>query len=236
MSNVYIRGDLHCQFRCLKDFCKKMNTSIEDTLILLGDVGINLYGDSRDEGNKKFLSKLPITLFCIRGNHEARPSEFNCYTKVYVPRFACFCWWDNHYPNIYFPEDGACYIEGNRCLVAGGAYSVDKFYRLARGWYWNPQEQMTEKEKQNILNLVQMTPKFNYVFSHTAPLRFEPTFMFLSGIDQSKVDKSMENFLDEVYERIDKSVLKTWFFGHYHGNHTFNEKVKMLFDGYDVLK
>ena len=229
MGTVYVRGDTHGQFSEIKYFCESHKTTLDDVLVILGDVGINIYGSPTDDHNKRYLSKLPITLFCIRGNHEMRPSDFDYYEKIFVPRFNCFCWWDKNYPNIYFPEDGVCYLNGKRCLVCGGAYSIDKDYRLLFDLFWNPTEQMNEEERDSILKLVQMSPQFDYVFSHTAPLRYEPTWLFMNGIDQSKVDKTMEKFLDDVYSKIDLSTLKNWFFGHYHADYQITDKVWLLY-------
>ena len=54
---------------------------------------------------------------------------------------------------------------------------------------------------------------FDYILTHTAPLNYEPTYLFLDFIDQAQVDKSMETFLQVVCERVD---FKHWCFGHYH--------------------
>lgn len=40
-------------------------------------------------------------------------------------------WVEEAYPNILFAKDGEIYdIAGMKTIVIGGAYSVDKFYRL----------------------------------------------------------------------------------------------------------
>ena len=42
--------------------------------------------------------------------------------------------YEDDFPNILFPIDGDIFdIEGKQCIVIGGAYSVDKFYRLRMG-------------------------------------------------------------------------------------------------------
>ena len=48
MGRVFIRGDCHGSFAFLRDFCKENNTTVEDTLIILGDAGINYFLDKRD--------------------------------------------------------------------------------------------------------------------------------------------------------------------------------------------
>ena len=50
---IYITGDPHGDFRNIARFCKKMQTSKEDVLIILGDAGINYYGSEQDKRKKK---------------------------------------------------------------------------------------------------------------------------------------------------------------------------------------
>lgn len=47
----------------------------EDVLLILGDAGINYWLNQRDRDFENELSDIPITLFCVHGNHEARPWE-----------------------------------------------------------------------------------------------------------------------------------------------------------------
>ena len=69
---IYITGDTHGQFGRIEAFCERFGTSREDILIILGDAGINFGGWNRDCVKKRFLESLPITLFCIHGNHDHR--------------------------------------------------------------------------------------------------------------------------------------------------------------------
>jgi len=145
--NVYITGDCHGDFFKIEYFCRQMKTTKEDVLIILGDVGLNYYLDSSDNKRKKKLEKLPITLFCIHGNHEERPYLVPGYElqewhggQVYVQK---------KYPNLLFAKDGEIYdLMGKKVIVIGGAYSVDKEYRLSRGWRWFPSEQPDNEIKQ----------------------------------------------------------------------------------------
>lgn len=57
---IYITGDTHGDFRNVARFCKKMQTSKEDVLIILGDAGINYYGPEQDKRKKKYLESLPL--------------------------------------------------------------------------------------------------------------------------------------------------------------------------------
>ena len=69
----YITGDTHRDFGNVAAFCKRMNTTKEDVMIVLGDAGINFHGGFLDRLKKQELERYPITFFCIHGNHEKRP-------------------------------------------------------------------------------------------------------------------------------------------------------------------
>ncbi len=214
---VYITGDCHGQFDHILDFCQKQNTTLDDVLIILGDVGLNYYGENnyKDIAAKKFVSHLPITLFCIRGNHEFRPTALqDAYISTYFHGRVIR---ENKYPNIIYALDGVEYIIDNkRCMVIGGAYSVDKYYRLEHGWNWFNDEQLNATEQKSIMSKLhyQHNKQYDCVLTHTCPERYIPREWFLPMIDQSTVDNGMEQFLDNVADTID---YKKWYCGHYHG-------------------
>ena len=54
-----------------------------------------------------------------------------------------------------------------------------------------------------------------------------PCEVFLSGVDQSKVDKSTEEFLDEVESNIQ---YKKWYCGHYHTDKQVDRIRFMMYD------
>lgn len=222
----YITGDKHGEFAFLEKFCKKANTTTEDVLIILGDAGINYYEDIRDMVRKEHLKSFPITLFCIHGNHEARPSTIISYKKKKM--FGGEVYIDEEYPNQLFAIDGEVYnFNSKEAMVIGGAYSVDKEYRIARHWKWFADEQPSEEIKNKVRQtLKEKGGKVDIILSHTCPLRYEPVEWFLSAVDQSTVDKSTEIFLDDIeantsYER--------WFCGHYHGEKEI-DKMCFLFN------
>ena len=134
---VYVTGDKHGEFSSVENFCNKFNTTKDDILIVLGDAGINFYLNKRDKKLKQDLNSLPITLFCIHGNHEERPYNVSGYIEkdfqggiVYI---------QEEYPSLIFAKDGEIYdFNGKKTIVIGGAYSVDKWYRLASRLTWFP--------------------------------------------------------------------------------------------------
>lgn len=222
----YITGDCHGDFRKLELFCELYDLDSEDVLIVLGDFGVNYWLGKSDVNSKKKLAQLPITILAIHGNHEARPYELETYIEklwnggiVYV---------EESYPNLLFAKDGEIYSFGNKKGIAiGGAYSVDKNYRCTIGLPWFESEQPTDDIKQYVeKKLTEANWKMDYVFSHTCPLAYEPTDLFLSFIDQTEVDKTTEKWLSRIESKLDYG---RWYFGHFHDNREYH-KAEMLFD------
>ena len=129
-------------------------------------------------------------------------------------------------------------INNKRFLAIGGAYSVDKEYRLLMRYKWVSDEELNIGEMFDILCKLKNNKnhQFDFVLTHTCPIGCIQTDLFLSGIDQSKVSNRMENFLDNVANVID---FKHWYFGHLHDNrkniqyvrsHCGQGDISMLFD------
>ena len=165
-------------------------------IVLLGDVGANYYRDQRDNLLKALLNDLGTVFLCIHGNHERRPTTIPGYVETeWHGRRA---WVQPEYPNLIFAKDGEIYtLNGLRYLVIGGAYSVDKYYRLSRGWGWWPDEQPSKEIKAYVEQQIQ-SKSFDIILSHTCPFKYEPTEMFLGVIDRRTVDDSMERWLDTI--------------------------------------
>ena len=230
-NQIYLTGDTHGQFERIISFCERQQVQPESTFIILGDVGLNYYGDRRDNRGKDKLAKIPITFFCIHGNHEMRTSEELGYqVKEY---HGGKVWVQPEYPNLVFAIDGEIYdFFGHSCIVIGGAYSVDKYYRLARGYNWFEDEQPSDEIKEKVERMLSERDwKIDVVLSHTCPLRYEPTEVFLSMIDQSSVDKSTEQWLGTIESRLH---YERWFCGHYHTDKEI-DKIRFMFQDYTML-
>jgi len=226
---IYITGDTHGSFDRVDAFCRIHQTSRDDVLVILGDAGINYWGGIRDSILKKLITRLPITLLCIHGNHEIRPENIPGYrTQVFCGGTVFF---EPAYPNILFARDGEVFdLAGNHCLVIGGAYSVDKYYRIVTGLRWWADEQPNKETKERVMSAARLRP-IDVVFSHTCPLRYIPTEMFLPMIDQSTVDTSTEQFLDDLLDCLG-SV--RWYCGHYHTYKTV-DSLRFLFEDFVEL-
>lgn len=213
----------------------------ETAIIILGDAGLNFYLNKTDAKNKKFVNQTGYSIYCVRGNHEERPENLPGVELVYDEETKGKVWYQPEFENIRYFVDGEDYaIGGKVALVIGGAYSVDKWYRLARagvsgkldpnytnskktGWF--PAEQLTDAE----MSAIEVNCNGNYydvILTHTCPESWEPRDLFLPGLDQSSVDKTMEKWLDEFKKTIDWQV---WLFGHYHDDRLVRPGVEMYF-------
>lgn len=229
----YISGDIH---GCVADviyFCERNELKADDTIILLGDVGLNYYGnDKGDKKSKIALNNCGVKIFCIHGNHEMRPETISTY-KV-VERYNNLVYIEDEYPNIAFAIDGNIYdIEGHQTIVIGGAYSVDKYYRLARNAQWFEDEQPSAQIKQKVETVLsKLNWKVDLVLSHTCPAKYIPTECFLPMVDQSTVDSSTEKWLDTIE---DKLQYKKWYCGHWHIEKKI-DKMRFMMHDYEQIE
>lgn len=227
---VFVKGDIHGETVDLENFCKDNCLTEDDVVILLGDTGINYfgyYGDvGRDTRLKTKLSNIPVTFFILNGNHDNKPQNTGLYiidtffdNEVFV---------EEKFPKLKIAKDGLVYnINGSKTFVCGGAYSVDKFHRLSRGLNWFEDEQPSDEIKTlSELNLEKENWKVDCVLTHTCPIGFEPTELFLDCISQDNVDKTTEIWLRKIEMNLD---YQHWYFGHFHGDRNINYKTSILF-------
>lgn len=228
-------GDIHGRLDRFQNFDFGNSTPENTAMIILGDAGFNYYLSGRDDRMKQEAAKFPCTFYCVRGNHEARPQDIEGMEILHDDNVNGPVYWQPEYPNVRYLVDGGFYtIDGKKTLILGGAYSVDKFYRLAMGWRWFENEQLSEEERNYIYNYLDdlaYTGKIDdveLVLSHTAPVDFEPREMFLDCIDQSDVDKSTETWLQEIYYLMPEHTF--WLFGHYHADMIMGDNIAMLYN------
>lgn len=230
---IYITGDIHGEVFRIEEAVARFNIGSEDIIVLLGDVGMNYYGNKcGDRHRKKCLNKLGVPMFCIHGNHEMRPGTIPSYHEVEWHGGAVYV--EDDHPNLLFAKDGEVYdLNGQKTIVIGGAYSVDKWYRLQCDLNWFPDEQPSEEIKAKVeQKLHELGWRVDAVLTHTCPERYIPREAFLSGVDQATVDSSTEQWLDTIAERLD---YRAWFCGHWHINKRI-DKMHFLFDGFELLE
>ena len=238
MSAITRVGNIH---RNMED-CVPEYTGI----IILGDAGLNFYLNGTDKKYKKTLNNMGYHIYCVRGNHEERPENIPGMILIEDENVNNAVWVQEEFPNVRYFVDGNEYdIGGHSVLVIGGAYSVDKWYRLARAGYtayeaetanpkkcgWFKDELLTQEEMEAIGEKV-LGKHYDFVLSHTCPYSWEPTDLFLNGIDQSQVDKSMEIWMDALKNCIDWRI---WLFGHFHADRVERPCVEQMYMDYEKL-
>lgn len=227
---IYITGDTHGNFQRIKEFCQEQQTTTNDYLIILGDAGINYFGN-HDNKLKEELTKIPITFLCVYGNHEERPENIKTYQEINL--FDGIMYQEEKYPNLLFFKDSEIYtILNKKVLVIGGAFSVNKDLMIERGYKWFKDEQPSELiKKQTLNNLKENNYQVDYILSHTCPYKYLPYEMFYVGVNQDKVDQSTEKFLDLIEELTD---YHKWYCGHFHTDKVV-DKINFMFEGYKTL-
>lgn len=224
---VFYTGDIHGSKVEVTRFCNRMRLTASDIIVILGDVGANYFGTDRDLELKRAFRRLEPTIFCLHGNHEMRPATIPSYKMAEWNGGKV--WYEEEYPNLLFAKDGDIFtMDGLRHLVIGGAYSVDKYYRLSRGAGWWADEQPSAEIKAYIERQI-ATQQIDIVLSHTCPYKYEPTEVFLPMIDQRSVDDSTERWLDKIEENVD---YKAWMCGHWHTNKRI-DKMHFLFHEFE---
>lgn len=229
---IYITGDRHRDFSFLPEFCNRYHTSTDDVLIILGDAAINFYDDRwKDRKLKKKIAKNPITLLCIHGNHDKRPSNVPEYEErewhggiVYT---------EPEFPHILFAKDGEIYdFDGRKAMAIGGARSSDMNYRLRYDLPWFPDEQPSPEIRKYVEEQLQKADwKTDYIFSHTVPYRFIPEEKLLMRTDQDGTDYTTEHWLDRIEERL---TYQKWYAGHYHMEKKMG-KLRIMYHEIDIL-
>lgn len=220
---------------------RNINLDSTDTIIFLGDFCANYFcnGNLKEEEFKYDINNMGCRILVLRGNHEERiQNMINKYPYKYVlgkfseqgykylvpndnwyaidPITNIRYYYEKNYPNIWYLPDEPCTfsLNGYSIFSLPGAYSVDKYYRLTTGQRWFKDEQLTQEEMKEVIILPwSKIPSFDLIISHTCPISFEPTDLFIPSVDQNTIDKTMERFLEEVRER---TSYNAWCWGHFH--------------------
>lgn len=240
-DNWFLIGDIHGDAAPVREFYEKNREKLssdarENHLILLGDFGANFaLRGQRDYKFKRTLSEYPFTYIALRGNHEARvQTVINLFPQQWeaVSKYGGQIYREKEFPQIEYLSDEPAVYEfcGYKTFSIPGAYSVDKWYRLRNGWPWYEDEQLSEEERNLGREIKRREKSFDLVISHTCPSIYEPRDLFLSGIDQSMVDDTMERYLGELEYDLD---YKRWAWGHFHADRLYpwnnGKEMLMLF-------
>lgn len=152
-SRIFLTSDIHGSHEFCKqmeNFCEAYNTTKDDILIVSGDAGINYHCNEQDNSFKHKLSQLPITFLVLHGNHEERAWNVQGYENGQhkVGQNYITAYQQLEYPNLLFLSDyQSVNLNNKKFLFLGGAYSVDKYYRLLNHAKWFASEQISPQDR-----------------------------------------------------------------------------------------
>lgn len=235
---VYITADLHGNINEMNYREKYLQQLTKnDIVIIAGDAGLE-YDTFNSTKLKRALFNLPCSWIIMRGNHDDCYFNNHCRSNSWIIDDTLYgnkVIMQKKYPNIYYIKDeGGLYnIQGKKIFFIPGAYSIDKDYRYMRGLPYNVKEQLTHIEMTQLYKQFKDIPHIDYVISHTIPYQFESKikYLFLPNINQNKVDKNTEKWLDKFYNL---QKFKHWYCGHFHDDINCGEKLTMVY--HKILK
>lgn len=212
-TQTFVIGDTHGRLfpesiNGIAEYCDENNILLEESsVIILGDSGFNYYSDEKARLMKECYNKIGCYFYMVRGNHEARPEDVKGMELVFDEVVNNYVYMELQYPNLRYLLDGEVYKFGNfeKCLVIGGAYSIDKEYRILNNWKWFENEELNLDEQEEILYKIE-NKEFDVVLTHDAPFDIKPV---------QGAGSLTEHFLNWVKDNI---KFEKWFYGHFHMN------------------
>ena len=216
---IYITGDTHGDAaRFVENNMGDAAWTEEDVLIVCGDFGFVFTGREREEANLNLLAQKPYTICFCDGNHEnfpllfSYPEELWCGGRVHRLR-----------KNILHLMRGEIYeIQGKKVFAMGGAYSIDREFRvLGRSW-WKEELPSEEECDRAWENLESRGMKVDLVVSHTAPA----AALHAMGKFADAHEEGFQRFLRKLYLNLE---FERWYFGHWHEDKKINDLFTAVF-------
>lgn len=218
---IYITGDTHGE---MNRFSLPLEAG--DKLIVTGDFGVVFHGNLAERNNLDDLEKKPFEILFVDGNHEG----FD-YLETYPETERYGAPVRQLRSNVFWLQRGYVYtIEGMTFFAFGGAYSIDKAYRMKyqqisgeKAWF--PQELPgAEEYRRGIANLQSRGMRVDYILSHTAPRTIVPRVI---GKAPDPHEDELTGFLDWIYH---EATFKKLYFGHFHMDMEINDQVTACFE------
>lgn len=241
---IFATGDTHGGFQRFQKehFSEQERMTRSDYIIICGDFGGVWDGSLEEQRKLDRLSRLPVTILFVDGNHENfdilndLPAEAWHGGRIHRIR-----------PNVLHLMRGQVFdIDGCTFFTMGGASSHDieggilnpespsferRYWALRRmgarfrvdhiSW-WGEELPAQEEYATARANLDRVDWRVDYVITHCAP----------TGVANvigkgSYLPDRLTDFLEEVSQKL---KFHYWLFGHYHDNHNIGEKYVLLWE------
>ena len=233
IKNWIISGDKHGDMSGILEILRA-NPQDSTAIIVLGDLGLYFSFDKKERAKRDTVNSTHNYVYWLRGNHEEAYFNIAELKPIWDENVHGIVWCnEQRHPYIRCLVDGGTYnINGHSVLVLGGAYSVDKEYRIRWNVGWFPDEQIDPYTQDKIL-ADETGKSYDFILSHTCPYDWEPRDLFMRGVDQNLVDKRTEMWLNKIKENVKYNI---WLFGHFHDDRLVRPHVEMLFTDFCELE
>lgn len=209
-DRVLISGDTHGEFEDLSGAIRELSPA---AVIVAGDFGYWHESDLVEGGSPEAflhegLRHPGVPVYFCDGNHE---------NHAMLQALVREQGWENPIEAgedlFYLPRGSSLEIRGHKCLFMGGAFSIDKAWRV-EGKSWFPEEDVTEEEIERTLARPDLD-SFDTVITHTCPSVCLPAVCAAVGIQPEWVTSdATERALQRLLEAVPNA--KDWYFGHWH--------------------
>ena len=216
---IYITGDTHGEVARFKENnMADTNWTEEDVLIVCGDFGFVFTGKAGESVNLDFLETKPYTICFCDGNHENFPLLYSFPEETWhggrVHRLR---------KNVLHLMRGEIYeIQGKTIFAMGGAYSIDREYRILGRSFWKEELPTWDECDRALENLEKRGMRVDLVVTHTAPA----AVLHAMGKFPDAHEADFQAFLRKLYLNLD---FDHWYFGHWHEDEAVNDLFTAVF-------
>ena len=238
---IYITGDTHGDWMSrlrTNAFPEQKEMTKDDYVIVCGDFGI-WHDTNQERHNLKWLDDKPFTTLFVDGNHEN-------FDRLYAMPVSEWNGGNVHFirPHIIHLMRGQVFeIDGVSLFTFGGARSHDiqdgilekddprikewsknpfKMFRVNHSSWWKEELPSEEEMNDGIQNLEKYNNKIDFIITHCGAT----SSIALYSMGDYKPD-ILTNYFEEIRQKVN---FKKWFMGHYHDNHTINDKEIILYE------
>jgi TPR repeat protein/predicted phosphodiesterase len=224
-GRIILLADIHGHIRLdfIKEKLTKLSVQTEDIVVILGDAGI-VWQEPMNSEVKAFYTGLPCDVLFVDGNHE----NFDLLNSMETT-IRCGGLVHKILPNVFHLMRGQAYlINGKKCFVFGGAYSIKRDDNSSPVTIWEA-ELPTETERIfGLKTIAENDNTFDLILTHQAPRSL------LDSIDYTYSNKETGHL--DYLERLKQEVcFDRWYFGHIHKDLREGKLVR-LYENCEVIE
>ena len=234
---IFVTGDTHGELDLAKlredSWPKGYELTRDDFVVVVGDFGgVWSLGD-RDAELLDWWESRPWTTLFVDGNHENHDA-IDAFPVTHA--FGGPVQPVPEHPHVIHLMRGNMYqlplspSKEASVLVMGGARSTDREWRVEGRTWWSREMPSDEEYDRCTASLEAAGWRVDYVLTHEMPAdlrmraldwRYYPS---LAGTTDR-----LTNYLQWVWERLDRDALRMWYAGHYHVDLMAAEKCRVLY-------